>query len=408
MPKAYVVEIILSLIDKRAFPKYLWNMAAFGTDIDFAEKGCMNQDFPDYERGDSQLKCTRNADESSIAGTKAYPDQHIPSKIPTNISYTPREEITGSSQKIKSLMNDKVCNKAGPSRPQYPDIISRDFETYPQGFPRLAAFQNSSPDLAIFRRFGTEHCRVLMHLQCEIISISKELDILDLSDSDEKNGLLYRLRRNEWHEGWDRTQKDLLENLQKKLSIYDDILLKDRGLRASESPKSQHYQSLYNWILGTKPLDGGQYEFLFNQDDFVASKPNSQQSRFDEIIEAALNRRPKLNILQKFLGEARPIHQERKNNRVHTFSRTKTAFVAKIFALVIAYAILILPVILLYLTPMSDGARAGIVLIFVPAFGVFMSLFIKAKVEAVFVGTCTFCAVLVTFLGNVQEKERLG
>jgi len=59
-----------------------------------------------------------------------------------------------------------------------------------------------------------------MHLQCEITSIIKQLDGLDIVDSHENSGMLYRLRRNEWHEGWDTAQKDLLEKLQCKLLVY--------------------------------------------------------------------------------------------------------------------------------------------------------------------------------------------
>lgn len=62
-----------------------------------------------------------------------------------------------------------------------------------------------------------------MHLQCEITSIIKELDELDISDSNEKEGMLYRLRRNEWVEGWDRTQKDLVEKLQNKILVYGKL-----------------------------------------------------------------------------------------------------------------------------------------------------------------------------------------
>ena len=59
-----------------------------------------------------------------------------------------------------------------------------------------------------------------MHLQCEITSIIKELDALDMSDSQENSGTLYRLRRNDWDEAWDTTQKELLEKLQCKLLVY--------------------------------------------------------------------------------------------------------------------------------------------------------------------------------------------
>lgn len=102
-------------------------------------------------------------------------------------------------------------------------------EAYPLGFPRLAALQNNSSDLATFRRFGIAHCRILLHLQCEITSIIKELDDVDVGDFHENSGMLYRLRRNEWHEGWDTAQKYLLEKLQCKLLVYGKYSTKERA-----------------------------------------------------------------------------------------------------------------------------------------------------------------------------------
>jgi len=98
------------------------------------------------------------------------------------------------------------------------------------------------------------------------------------------------------------------------------------------------------------------------------------------------------DIKQTILGN-RPETRSVPNAGVYTFSRTKAAIVAKIVALIVAlivaFTVLIIPVILLYLTQMSNGARAGMVLIFVPTFAILMSLFLMARVEAVFIGTCT-------------------
>lgn len=97
-------------------------------------------------------------------------------------------------------------------------------ETYPQGWPQLAAFLNSSDNFAIFRHFGTAHCRLLLHLQAELTEIEKQLDDLDKSDSEtgptSKIDLRYRLTRNEWYEGWNPAQKNLLDTFKAKLLEY--------------------------------------------------------------------------------------------------------------------------------------------------------------------------------------------
>lgn len=88
----------------------------------------------------------------------------------------------------------------------------------------MAAYQNSCDNTAMVRRFGTTRFRILLHLQVEITELEKQLDELDLSDSntgpDSETDYRYRLRINEWHEGWDRKQKDLIQTLKEKLSEY--------------------------------------------------------------------------------------------------------------------------------------------------------------------------------------------
>ncbi len=92
-------------------------------------------------------------------------------------------------------------------------------EDYPQGWPRLAAFINSSSTFAIWRRFGTAHNRVLLHLQATITRLEQQLEELDKADA-ENPKRLYRLRRNEWREGWDTAQKDILEQMHRKQVDY--------------------------------------------------------------------------------------------------------------------------------------------------------------------------------------------
>jgi hypothetical protein len=57
----------------------------------------------------------------------------------------------------------------------------------------------------------------------EITRLEKELDDLDISDANNPD-MAYRLRRNEWYEGWDTTQRDLLEKLRTKLLEYGKLL----------------------------------------------------------------------------------------------------------------------------------------------------------------------------------------
>ncbi|CAG8951740.1 hypothetical protein HYFRA_00005541 [Hymenoscyphus fraxineus] len=100
----------------------------------------------------------------------------------------------------------------------YNKLIKRNVESHPLGFPMLSAFQNSGDSVAIFRRFGDTHVRLLLHLEVEITSLEEQLASSDRADS-EDTSMRYRIR-NEWKEGWDRSKKDLIDKLTTTLLQY--------------------------------------------------------------------------------------------------------------------------------------------------------------------------------------------
>lgn len=94
-------------------------------------------------------------------------------------------------------------------------------ETYPMGWPRLAAFQNQSDSCVVYRRFSLLFCRVLLHLQAEITALEKRLHQLDIED-EANNDRQYRLRSIDDDEKWDPAQRNILKQIREKLSIYGE------------------------------------------------------------------------------------------------------------------------------------------------------------------------------------------
>jgi hypothetical protein len=74
---------------------------------------------------------------------------------------------------------------------------------------------------------------------------------------------------------------------------------------------------------------------------------------------------------------------------VHFFSRTKIAFVAKLFGVCTVVTILLVPVFLFSAMDMSRELAAVVILIFVLAFAALISILTNARTDAMFVGTCT-------------------
>ena len=64
---------------------------------------------------------------------------------------------------------------------------------------------------------------------------------------------------------------------------------------------------------------------------------------------------------------------------------------------------LFIPIALFLLVPMSKAYMAITVSVFLVVFAVMMSLFAEVGVQEVFIGTATYGAVMVTFLGNLQS-----
>ena len=79
---------------------------------------------------------------------------------------------------------------------------------------------------------------------------------------------------------------------------------------------------------------------------------------------------------------------------------------ARLLVVFIAVLVLFIPVILFLLTSMSRAWMAAVVLVFVFLFSGMISLLADAGVQEIFIGTATYCAVLVTFLGNLQSTTK--
>ncbi|KAG9229597.1 hypothetical protein BJ875DRAFT_522616 [Amylocarpus encephaloides] len=283
-------------------------------------------------------------------------------------------------------------------------IRNQDFANRPNGFPRLAAFQNSSSSVRMFRRFGEEHARLLLHLQVEITNIKKELNELDDKDS-KPGGCGQRLKAANWGEKWDAAQVNLLERLRVKLLQYDELLLKDSSLRALFAPPARDYNNLLNFVWSKKPLCAGEYDFVFYDSDFVFPS-TSRKNEFDGFIESCLARWPRSFLFKRLLGQKNQVHAVG-DEGIQAFSVHKIALGAKWLSVCVAVTILLIPVFLLFLTRTSSAETVVMVLLFVLAFASIMSL-AGASVVSLFIGTCTYCAVLVTFLGNIRSGNSAG
>lgn len=86
------------------------------------------------------------------------------------------------------------------------------------------------------------------------------------------------------------------------------------------------------------------------------------------------------------------------------FSPTAERAVGRFLLVSSIMLILMTPVFLLFLTPMSHVSMSIVTASFVLLFALIMSVVTEGKVYEVFVGTATYGAVLIMFLGNISQN----
>lgn len=92
-------------------------------------------------------------------------------------------------------------------------------ETHVSGIPRLAAFQNSSDNISIIRKFGDQTFRLLIIKEIELCQLTERLHILDKKDEAD-DSMKYRLTSIEHDDTWDQSQKKLLQEYEDKVLSY--------------------------------------------------------------------------------------------------------------------------------------------------------------------------------------------
>lgn len=272
------------------------------------------------------------------------------------------------------------------------------YDKYPNGWPRVAAFLESCDSFSIYRRFGQSHSRLLVTHQCNITDLETQLQNLDKCDDQGGPDMQFRLKTRYHEEGFDTTKRDLLEKLEKEILAYDTLLLNHCHLKALDPTPNSDHHSVFKWIWRNQPLDMGEYNWIFHPGDFV-SMVSPRRNRFENTIRHFLH--SSNSSLKSFFKSASRVH-ETTDSSVEFFSQSRISAVARLVAIFCAVSILFIPVILFLSTSMSRACMSVVVLGFVLSFSVIISLVVEATFQEIFVGTATYCAVLVTFLGNLQ------
>ena len=89
-------------------------------------------------------------------------------------------------------------------------------DEFPQGYGKVAAFQECDPNFLVYRKFSWLHGRVLLHHQDELAELEDKLEHMDKHENDSKK--LVSRRRDDAVS--DSRRKALLMDIEKKLAVY--------------------------------------------------------------------------------------------------------------------------------------------------------------------------------------------
>ncbi|ESZ92783.1 hypothetical protein SBOR_6840 [Sclerotinia borealis F-4128] len=273
----------------------------------------------------------------------------------------------------------------------------------------ISVFLDSDENFKIHRRFGYLHSRLLLRKQDEIRRLEAELDELDDLDeaADAPDKLRARSRVHdialEKRELADdqtlRTRSMILDEIEEKLSAYDDLLLKSQALNAMHRPTDSDYRSVEQYIFDRKPLVDEEQGFIYEKDDLVILREGREDAFLDTMTEKFLQ--------SLFCTSADRAKTDDPN--LHYFSKSrKDTFITTLLVLVLLI-LLILPVFLLYrLTEhhninLTYTVSIGVLLVFTLVFSAVLSLFTQAKRHEIFGAAAGYVAVLVVFISNIPN-----
>ncbi|PVH67647.1 hypothetical protein DL98DRAFT_600275 [Cadophora sp. DSE1049] len=246
--------------------------------------------------------------------------------------------LRSPSEIAKEPEHDRGYHKITPSK----------LEDYEQGIPRFAAFQNSNDSFCIFRRFGYAATRILEVKQVELWTLITELQDLDEKDVAD-DAMRYRLSSIEYDEKWDTTQKDLLEKIEAKLTIYYKLLDLYVRIRDLDEVKDRHHRSVYNFNVNNRSFEGGEDAFLFQSDDFVSAKKTSgsaKSNRIEDMIESYLQNNPDSKLHTLFVGNDEKIKSSAESHVVH-LSTFRLGLASKIATVCLSTGALLAPIFLI-------------------------------------------------------------
>lgn len=297
---------------------------------------------------------------------------------------------------------------SGKKSTRNPDIDS-DLETinldkHPEGYARIGAYINSDDNSALHRRFGDLHARALLYKEVELTDLEVKLANLDKTDSEKpdtkwRNNFSIHTDDGQGNE----IRRDLMKKIVQKLQEYDDLLLRDRNVRLLRRPSPRTLSNFRHYIHLSNQIGREDQRYIKYANDFV-SVEEYEESWLDDRLHRFMGHCKKGILRYIFVSRADQAKTE--NPYIHYYSESRLGVFIKVIIAVVSIALLMIPVYVFLSVKLSTKVMASITLLFTFLFAAAVSVFTSARRQDVFGYTAAYCAVLVVFIGNIQQQQR--
>ncbi|KAK8253766.1 hypothetical protein IWZ00DRAFT_502061 [Phyllosticta capitalensis] len=257
---------------------------------------------------------------------------------------------------------------------------------HPQGYPMLAAMLNSDENFLLCRRYGFLHNRVLLYRQDELRELESQLHALDRQDDrDPENKRCLRSRMlDDATNGMERAK--LIQLIDEKLKEYDDAVIRTRQMASLPQATHRNFTSVTHWIRNHDPLCDAENQFQTAAPDLVALVDPKEGGWFDAILEDFfLPLLPDRMAKLAFSDPAQRRSTSAKETRLYSKHRIDTF--ARILITIVAVALLMAPVVVLFMQDESGTVKILVILAFTLVFSAALSVFTKARRHEVFAAT---------------------
>ncbi|KAF8849170.1 hypothetical protein BDZ45DRAFT_697789 [Acephala macrosclerotiorum] len=282
------------------------------------------------------------------------------------------------------------------------NLVPINLEKHPKGFPRLAAYVNSDADTVLARRFGDLHARILLYYQAELTDLEAQLAKLDADDAAKDEYLwrnAYSIHRDNGEGNEERTV--LIEKIVQKLEEYDKLLFNESRNRKLPRPSERVHHNFMDYVYTENTIDKEDQRFIYHEHDFVTLQ-EYEESRLDELMHRFMGHCKHGPLKKLFVKRAD--REKTSDKHLHYYSADRLGTFMKILIATTSIALLLIPVYIFMTRNLSATLMTSVILIFAFAFAASISFSTNARRHEVFTATAAYCAVLVVFVGNLQQR----